>query len=140
MSSGIVLALAIGVGIAVQVAVLGRTAGDANPLTVSFALQLAGVGVAAAWATSRGTWADVIAVGRYWWWIPLGAGGWILVAALGTASDRIGVASTLALSVAAQLLVALVIDSTAGTAPIGIQSTLGAALILGGVILVSTAA
>jgi transporter family-2 protein len=139
MSSGIVLALVIGIGIAFQVSVLGRTASDANPLTVSLALQLAGVGVAAAWATSRGTWGDVIAIGRYWWWIPLGAGGWILVAALGLASDKIGVASTLALSVAAQLLAALVIDATAGTVHISIQTTLGAALVLGGVILVSTA-
>jgi transporter family-2 protein len=139
MSSGVVVAVIIGIGIAVQVSVLGRTASDTNPLTVSLALQRSGVAVAAVWATSRGAWADVFAVGRYWWWIPLGAGGWILVAALGFASNKIGVAATLALSVAAQLVAGLLIDSATGTHRLSATPALGAALILGGAILVVAA-
>lgn len=139
MSSGAVVAVVIGIGIAVQVAVLGRTANDTNPLTVSLALQVSGVAVATVWATSRGAWAEVVAVGRYWWWIPLGAGGWMLVAALGFASNKIGVASTLALSVAAQLLTGLLIDSATGTHHLSATPALGAALIVGGAILVVTA-
>jgi transporter family-2 protein len=139
MSSGVVLAVMIGIGIAVQVAVLGRTASDTNPLTVSLALQLSGVAVATVWATSRGAWADVFAVGRYWWWIPLGAGGWILVAALGFASNKIGVAATLALSVAAQLVAGLLVDSATGTHSLSAMQALGAALILCGAILVVAA-
>jgi len=138
MSSGVVVAVIIGVGIAVQVSVLGRSAGDTSPLATSLALQLSGVAVATVWATSRGTWSEVLAIGRHWWWMPLGVGGWILVAALGFASNKIGVAATLALSVAAQLVTGLLIDSTTGTQRLGVLPALGAALILGGAILIAT--
>jgi uncharacterized membrane protein YdcZ (DUF606 family) len=115
MSSGIVVAVLVGVGIALQVSIVGRAAGGTNPLAISLALQLSGVMVAAVWATSRGSWPEVLAIGRYWWWIPLGVGGWIVVAALGFAAHRIGVAPTLALSIAAQLVAGLIIDAVART-------------------------
>lgn len=140
MGSGFVVAVLIGAGIAIQVGVLGRSVTDTNPLAVSFALQISGVLAATAWATSRGVWVDVVSIGRNWWWIPLGVGGWVLVAALGFASSRIGVAPTLAISVAVQLLTALVIDTTTGSGQLGPRPLLGAAMVLGGAVLVSTAA
>lgn len=138
MGSGIVVAVLVGLGIALQVSIVGRAAGDTSPLAISFALQLSGVAVAAVWATSRGSWPDVLAIGRHWWWVPLGAGGWIVVAALGFASNRIGVVSTLALSVTAQLVAGLVADSVAGTGHVSVSSVLGAVLTISGVVLILT--
>lgn len=140
MGSGLVIVVLVGIGIAVQVAVLGRTARETDPLAVAFALQISGVAVAAVWATTKGTWGDVLAIGRYWWWIPLGAGGWVVVAALGFAAERIGVAATVSVSVATQVLTAFAIDSSTGSGHVGARSVLGAALVLGGVIVVGPAA
>jgi transporter family-2 protein len=126
----------VGLGIAVQVAVLGRTSESVSPLAVSLALQVSGVAVAAVWATSRGAWSEVAVVGHNWWWIPLGAVGWALVAALGFASNRVGVAATLSLSVAAQLVAGLVIDSTAGPSDLETTTILGAVLVLSGATLI----
>jgi uncharacterized membrane protein YdcZ (DUF606 family) len=138
MGGGFFVAVMVGVGVAVQVSVLGRSAGNTNPLAVSLALQISGVLVAAVWASNRGAWPDVLDVSRNWWWIPLGAGGWAVVAALGFASNKIGVAATLGLSLTAQLLAALIIDATRGTGHIGIQTSLGVGLILSGAIMVAT--
>lgn len=139
MSSGYVVAGFVGIGIAVQVAIVGRASNTAHPLAVSLALQIAGVIVAAGWATINGSWSDVAAVVRQWWWIPLGIGGWIVVAALGFAATRIGVAAVLALSVAAQLIAGLVIDASAGSNLVGVRSFVGAALVVSGVIAMTTA-
>jgi hypothetical protein len=97
MSSGYIVAGLVGVGIAVQVAIVGRASNTAHPLAVSLALQIAGVAVAGAWATINGTWSDVAIVARLWWWVPLGVGGWIVVAALGFAASRVGVAGVLSI-------------------------------------------
>ncbi|MCP4306357.1 MAG: hypothetical protein GY926_25915 [bacterium] len=139
MSSGYAVAGLVGIGIAIQVAIVGRASNTAHPLAVSLALQIAGVIVAAGWATINGSWSDVATVARQWWWIPLGIGGWIVVAALGFAASRIGVAAVLALSVGAQLIAGLVIDNAAGTNLVGARSFLGAALVVSGVITMTTA-
>ncbi len=139
MSSGYAVAGLVGIGIAVQVAIVGRASNTAHPLAVSLALQIAGVVVAGTWATINGSWSDVATVARQWWWIPLGIGGWIVVAALGFAASRIGVAAVLALSVGAQLIAGLVIDTTTGTNLVGVRSFLGAALVVSGVITMTTA-
>jgi transporter family-2 protein len=136
MSSGIVVAVLVGIGIAVQVSILGRSSADTSPLTISLALQLSGVAVAAVWATGRGTWTEVLTIPRHWWWIPLGAGGWALVAALGFAASRIGVASTLALSVTAQLVAGSIADAVSGTGNVSRTSVLGTAMAVAGVTLV----
>jgi hypothetical protein len=52
MSSGYVVAGLVGIGIALQVAIVGRASNTAHPLAVSLALQVAGVAVAGAWAHS----------------------------------------------------------------------------------------
>jgi transporter family-2 protein len=137
MGSGFLVAVIVGVGIAVQVAVLGRSASGTSPLASSFALQVAGVAAATAWATHRGAWGEVIGVSSNWWWIPLGVGGWLLVAALGFASSRIGVAPTLALTVAAQLVSAVFIDASTGAGPIESRSVVGVAMVLLGTVLLS---
>jgi uncharacterized membrane protein YdcZ (DUF606 family) len=139
MSSGYLVAGLIGIGIAIQVAIVGRASSSAQPLAVSLALQLSGVAVAAVWATMSGAWPDVASVTRLWWWIPLGIGGWIVVAALGFAASRVGVAAVLAVSVGAQLTSGLVIDAAIGTSLIGSRSFLGVALVISGVMLITSA-
>lgn len=138
MSSGFIVAGLVGIGIAVQVAIVGRASVTAHPLAVSLALQIAGVAVAGTWATINGSWPDVATVARLWWWIPLGIGGWIVVAALGFAASRVGVAAVLALSVGAQLIAGLGIDAAIGTSLVGSRSFLGVALVLSGVIVMTT--
>jgi uncharacterized membrane protein YdcZ (DUF606 family) len=108
--SGVVIAALVGVGIAVQVRVLGSASSEHHPLSVSLALLLPGVLAGLVWATVRREWHVVDAVTRTWWWIPLGVVGWLVVAALGAASARIGVAATLAVSIAVQLAVGLLLD------------------------------
>jgi uncharacterized membrane protein YdcZ (DUF606 family) len=139
MSSGYVVAGLVGIGIAIQVAIVGRASSSAHPLAVSLALQIAGVTAAGVWATFNGAWSDVAGVARLWWWIPLGVGGWIVVAALGFAANRVGVAAVLALSISAQLITGLGIDATIGTSLVGSRSFLGVILVLSGVILTTTA-
>ncbi|NIA24781.1 MAG: hypothetical protein GWP04_04365 [Gammaproteobacteria bacterium] len=138
MSSGYIIAGLVGMGIALQVALVGRASSNAHPLAVSLALQLSGVAVAATWATTSGAWSDVAAVTRLWWWIPLGIGGWVVVAALGFASSRVGVAAVLAVAVGAQLISGLAIDAATGTSLVGPRSFLGVAVILSGVIMLTT--
>ena len=139
MSSGYVVAGLVGIGIAVQVAIVGRASSSAHPLSVSLALQIAGVAVAGVWATLNGAWSDVAGVARLWWWIPLGVGGWIVVAALGFAASRVGVATVLAISIGAQLIAGFAIDAAMGTNLVGTRSALGMALVLSGVIVMTTA-
>lgn len=138
MNPGFVVAVLVGLMIAVQVAVLGRSARGTDPLAVSLALQIAGVTAAAIWATSRGAWAAVLSIGMQWWCIPLGVAGWIVVAALGFAAHRIGVAPTLGLSITAQLMAGLIIDGVTGDGPVRPIAILGAALVVGGVALMVT--
>ena len=139
MSSGYVVAGLVGIGIAIQVAIVGRASSSAHPLSVSLALQIAGVAVAGVWATLNGAWSDVAGVARLWWWIPLGVGGWIVVAALGFAASRVGVATVLAISIGAQLIAGFAIDAAMGTNLVGTRSVLGMALVLSGVIVMTTA-
>jgi len=139
MSIGYLVAGLVGIGIALQVAIVGRASSTAHPLAVSLALQLSGVAVAAAWATTSGSWSDVATVTRLWWWIPLGIGGWIVVAALGFAASRVGVTAVLALSVGAQLISGLVIDTALGTSLAESRSFLGVAFVLSGVMLMTSA-
>ena len=77
----------------------------------------------------------VLAAMRFWWWVPLGVLGWLLVAALGFASSRIGVMATLGVSVAVQLLVGLVIDVARGHVVLGPRPLIGVLLLAVGVVL-----
>jgi uncharacterized membrane protein YdcZ (DUF606 family) len=129
MGGGFVVAVMVGAGIAVQVAILGRAAGQLSPLAVSLALMIPGLVAATVWATATRSWADVAVVPGKWWWLLLGVGGWLVVAALGFAADRIGVTTTLSLSIATQLAVGLVIDLRTGDASIDPRLLAGLALL-----------
>jgi len=137
MGSAYAVATLIGVGVAVQVAILGRSTGSYHPLAISAALQLAGLLAGTLWMVSQRAWSDVTSVVALWWWVPLGALGWLLVAALGYASNRIGVATTLALAVASQLLVGLGVDVRSGAADLGARPISGTVLLVVGLILIT---
>jgi transporter family-2 protein len=137
MGSAYAVAAAVGVGVAFQVAILGRSSGKFHPLAISVALQLAGLLVGTLWMVTQRAWPDVKTVVTLWWWVPLGALGWLLVAALGFASHRIGVATTLGLAVASQLLVGLGVDVRSGVADLGVRPIAGAALLVAVLILIT---
>jgi len=139
MSSGYFVAGLVGLGVAIQVAIVGRASNTVHPLAVALALQIAGVAVAAVWATTSGEWPAVATVAHLWWWVPLGVGGWVVVAALGFAASRVGVAAVLAVSVGAQLATGLAIDTVAGTNALGSRSFVGVAFVLSGVLVMTTA-
>ena len=135
MGVALLVAAGAGIAIAVQVAVLGDLTRRLHPLTVSTVLQAAGVAVGLAWIAATSAWADVAAVVRGSWWLPLGVAGWLLVAALGFASARIGVVATLGVSVAVQVLLGLALDAAAGRVVAGPRPLLGALLLVAGVVL-----
>lgn len=137
MRSGVVVAVFVGVAIAVQVAILGRASRYAHPLSISLALQAAGLIVGSVWVLARGSWDEVGSVAVQWWWIPVGALGWAIVAALGFASQRIGASTTVALVVSAQLIAGLVADRVTGDVALSIRHPLGISLLILGVVLIS---
>ena len=136
--SGVLVAALVGVGIAVQVRILGSSSSELHPLSVSFALLLAGMLAGLAWTTARGEWGSVGEVAGSWWWIPLGVGGWLVVAALGHASSQIGVAATLAVSIATQLAVGLTFDATSASGHASGTAVVGVVLVVAGAVLVAT--
>lgn len=138
MGSAIGVAVGIGIAVAIQVAVLGRASKTWHPLGISLALQVAGVLVGGIWAIHQRTWSDVWHITLQWWWLALGALGWGIVAALGFSAARVGVSVTLAYVVAAQLLTGLVVDQMMGQLEVGVRHPVGVALLVLGLILVSS--
>jgi len=137
MGSALVVAAVIGAAIAIQIGIVGRTGERINLLAISTVLQVGGVVAGVAWVALRSGWGEVAAIARLWWWFPLGVVGWLLVAGLGFASARVGVATALAVSVTSQLGVGMAIDSGAGLR-VGFQSLIGLVLLVAGTVLVST--
>ncbi len=138
MGSALVVAAVIGAAIAIQVGIVGRTGERFNVLAISTVLQVGGVAAGIVWLAVRSGWGEVAAIARlWWWWFPLGVVGWLLVAGLGFASARVGVATALAIAVTSQLSVGLAIDSGAGLR-VGAQSLLGLVLLVAGTVLVTT--
>jgi uncharacterized membrane protein YdcZ (DUF606 family) len=135
MGSALLVAVAVGLIVAVQVALLGDVTRRLHPLAVSVVLQVAGVVGGLVWAAVTHTWADVVAVTRSAWWVPLGVAGWLLVAALGFSSARIGVVATLGVSVAVQLAAGLAFDAVTGRVAVGPRPILGVLLLAVGVAL-----
>jgi len=131
------VAIAVGAGVAIQVAILGGASGKLHPLAISVALQLAGLLVGMLWMVWQRAWSDLTTVVAEWWWVPLGVLGWLLVAALGFASNRIGVAATLGLAVGAQLVVGLGVDARRGVATLGARPVGGVILLVAGLALIS---
>jgi len=137
MGSAIAVALVVGISVAVQVMLVGRVSRGVHPLAVSFVLQGSGLLAGLIWTASQRAWSVALSLVGNWWWIPLGALGWGIVAALGYSSARIGASVTLALVVAAQLTMGLLLDSTSGEIELGFHQPLGVLLMLGGVLLVT---
>jgi len=138
MGSAVGVAVIVGVGVAVQVAVVGRASRLTHPLAISLALQISGVSVGLVWAFARRSWPEVWSVSVQWWWLPLGALGWVIVAALGFAAARLGASATLAIVVATQLSAALALDLASGRMSLTPRHPMGVALLVAGVILVTT--
>ena len=132
------ISLGVGIAIALQVAVVGRASSTAPPLAVSLALQIAGLLAGAIWAIGQHGFSQLPPLMLQWWWLPIGALGWGIVAALGAAVERGGVTATLAVVVAAQLTSGLGLDRVAGNITLGPRHLVGIALLVVGVILVST--
>lgn len=140
MRSGVVVAVSVGVAIAVQVTIVGRATRFAHPLSISLALQAAGLVVGSVWMITRGSWGEVGNAAVQWWWLPVGALGWAIVGALGFASQRIGVSTTLALVVAAQLIAGLLVDRLSGDVDFSARHPVGLVLLVVGVLLISRTA
>ena len=136
MGSAVVVSVMIGGAIAVQVATIGRAAGRFNVLAISMVLQLSGLAAGLGWTALRSGWSEMAEIMRLWWWVPLGILGWVLVGGLGFASSRVGVATTLSISLASQLVVGLIIDTGSGT-HVGIRPILGVLLLVGGTVMVT---
>ena len=136
MGSAVGVAVVIGGAIAVQVATIGRVADRFHVLAVSVVLQLSGVAAGLAWIVLRSGWAEMAAIMRLWWWVPLGILGWVLVGGLGFASSRVGVATTLSVALTSQLAVGLAIDAGSGTR-VGVRALLGVLLLVGGTVMVT---
>jgi uncharacterized membrane protein YdcZ (DUF606 family) len=132
MALAVVVALVVGATIALQAATISRLSNAINPLTISLSLLVSGLLVGGVWAILHSVWTDIATVGRQWWWLPLGAAGWLIVGALGWTSERLGVAQALALVIGAQLSTALVIDVARGPVVIGPCPVIGLVLIVVG--------
>lgn len=138
MGAALMLAVGLGVAVAVQVFVLGRSNDVGGPLAVSLALQAAGLLVGAVWVVLRGELPEVLAAAGRWWWLPLGALGWGLVAGLAAVGRRLGVAPALAIVVGAQLTAGLLLDVLGSRGEVTPRHILGLVLMLAGVALVAT--
>jgi uncharacterized membrane protein YdcZ (DUF606 family) len=133
----VVLAVGVGIAVAVQSSILGGASRSIHPLSVSFALQIAGVLIGLAWALHVRAWPEVIEVARQWWWLPLGLVGLGVVAAIGYSSARLGTLVTLALIIAAQLIAGLVLDLARGVTDFELRQPAGVLLVVGGVLVLS---
>jgi len=138
MRSAFGVTVVVGIAVAIQVAVVGRSSRTIHPLAISLALQISGLLVGGIWALTQQSWQQVGAVSVQWWWIPLGALGWIIVAALGYASAKLGVTTTLALVVAAQLVAGLALDQANGQLALTAKHPVGAVMLVAGVILIAS--
>jgi uncharacterized membrane protein YdcZ (DUF606 family) len=110
MSRGLVLAVVVGAGIAVQVRLLGRMSGDAGPVVVGLLVSAAGVGATLLAVAITSDWAAVARAAGRPEWVAAGALGAAIVAGLGIAADRGGAVVALAGAIAGQLVVGAVLD------------------------------
>jgi transporter family-2 protein len=133
---GIALAVGIGLLIGVQVTLLGRASERFDILAFTLMTQVGGFAVGLAIVLARGLLPQVAVAARSWWWVLLGATGITIITGIGVAASRAGIATTLALMVAAQLLLGLWLDAQRG-AVLG-RAGLGAALLVAGAYLITS--
>jgi bacterial/archaeal transporter family-2 protein len=111
MSAGVVAALAVGVVVAIQAAVLGAYGDRLHPATLSMWAHLGGLVFAVI----------VVAIGRFGfgfstirsapWGALAGIAGFLIITGVSIAVNSIGVASTLAIVIAAQLALTFVFEA-----------------------------
>lgn len=137
---GVLLAVAAGIAIAVQVALVGRAADRASALALTMWVQLGGAAAALAIILVRGKVADIGDSGVLAWaWLPAGVCGTIIVSALATATTQVGVATALSVSVAVQLAASLLWDHQQGLLERPLQALVGVVLLSAGAVVVATA-
>lgn len=137
----VLLVLLAGLGLALQAptnAALARASGSVWLASlVSFAVGTAAL--ALIWAAGDRTGAAAARHAPGWAWVG-GLYGVGFVAAMAYAAPRLGVASALTIAVASQVLAALVLDRFGllglPVRPVGAARLLGAALVVGGAVLV----
>ncbi|MBX9707150.1 MAG: DMT family transporter [Caulobacteraceae bacterium] len=116
----------------------GAVAGPVNAAFVSFAVGTAALGIVAALLHARPDMAAVKGLPAYAW--IGGLYGAVFVVAAAWAVPRLGVATTITLMVAGQLLISLVLDHFGALgvprAPISLTRVAGVALVIAGVVLV----
>ena len=138
--SGVLLAVAAGVAIAIQVGLVGRAADRASSLAIAGFVQVGGAAAALLVIAVRGRWGDIGDAGVLAWaWIPAGICGTVIVSSLASASSQVGVATALGVSVAVQLAASLAWDQREGLVDRPLQALVGVALLSGGAWLVATA-
>jgi len=142
----IALVLLAGVLTAVQAptnAFLARAVG--SPVNAALVSFLVGTGVLAVIAAASGARPDWPAVRVLPWWALMGgAYGALFVAIAAYGAPRLGVGLLLTLSVAAQLIAAVVLDSIGAFGlppkPLNLERVAGVALVIAGVLLVRRSA
>jgi uncharacterized membrane protein YdcZ (DUF606 family) len=133
----VVLAIGVGTAVAVQSSILGGASRSLHPLSLSLALQVAGVAIGVSWAVYARAWSEVFVVARQWWWLPLGLVGLGVVAAIGFSSARLGTLTTLALIIGAQLVAGLILDVATGTVALDVRQLVGVGIVIGGVVVLT---
>lgn len=137
MGTGLAIAAGVGVLIVIQVGLMGPRTATISPLVVSMLVHVGGLTAAVAWLTIRRSWEPVVEAAGGWWWVAAGLAGWLIVAGLGAAAGRAGVAATLAVAVTVQLGVGMAWDATTGEVPIDLRGVAGLVLLALGAFLVA---
>lgn len=109
MIPAILIAIAAGIAVAIQAQLMGainRSAGTAASTFITYGVG--GIVAAVIYLASRVPAANIRQIPWYSW--TAGVYGLVIVAGIGYAAPRIGLARTLVITVAAQLLAAAVID------------------------------
>lgn len=134
---GYPLAVLAGLLIAVQVTIMGRNAPRVGPFTVSLLVHVSGLVAALVVMFVRRGWSEAATAAAGPWWILPGVAGFLILSCLSLAAARVGAAVALALSVATQLGVGLMLDARLGVAPINLKASAGISLIAVGTYLVA---
>ncbi len=114
MARGLMVAVIVGAGIALQVRFLGRLSGGAGPVVVGLLVSAAGTCGAASWIAVTGDWASVGRTLVHPGWVAAGLLGLAIVGGLGVAAARGGATAALAGSIAGQLILGVLLDRIDG--------------------------
>lgn len=138
--SGVLLAVAAGVAIAVQVGLIGRAAETRSAIAVAAFVQGAGLLAALTMVLVRGRASDLAdTVPLVGFWVPAGIAGTIIVSTMAASASQVGVATAVGVSVAVQLVAGLLWDVRQDIVDRPLQALVGVVLLGAGAWLVATA-